>query len=305
MRMLFLLLLCSCSDIFIPENENYRSIHLNGGGWVEVLNQSYSCENGLRVFDDKFTFEIYFSGDSDETNIAGTIFSLVGKETENFVDSNCNGSFDFDAGEIDSNGDGVLDEMIDDDFIVLAVHNDPSINNVLSFYVNDSEQEITFEDIDLTDPNEFHLLQITSDGDSVKFYLDNFMVYSTEADIMIQGANLLIGAKGNHSNADRPWHGYIDEVRLWNGVLSEDYMDLHFESSDKLVETMQDSSLCSLIGLWSFNYPKETSEISDEKCTEASNLYYGVCDFDMCDYLLDGVLYTLPDSEVRFSKKGF
>ena len=82
-------------------------------------------------------------------------------------------------------------------------------------------------------------------------------------------------------------------------------MDLHFESSDKLVETMQDSSLCNLIGLWSFNYAKETIEISDEKCIEASNLYYGVCDFDMCDYPLDGVLYTLPDSEVRFSKKGF
>ena len=57
--------------------------------------------------------------------------------------------------------------MIDDDFVILAVHNDPSINNVLSFYVNDSEQEITFEDIDLTDPNEFHLLQVTSDGDSI------------------------------------------------------------------------------------------------------------------------------------------
>jgi len=303
-KLIFLLLLfCSCAKIFIPEDENYKSIHLNSSGWIEVSNQDYSCENGLRVFDHDFTFEVYFSGDSNETNAAGTMFSLVGKETENFIDSNCDGLLD--DNEIDSNGDGVLDDMINDDFIVLAVHNDPSINNVLSFYVNDIEQEVTFDGIDFTDSNKFHLLQVTSDGDSIKFYLDGSIAYSIEADIMIQGANLLIGAKGNHSNVDRAWHGYIDEVRLWNGILSEDYMDLHFESSDKLVETMQDSSLCNLVGLWSFNYSKETIEISDEKCTEASNLYYGVCDFDICDYPLDGVLYTFPDSEVRFSKKGF
>ena len=101
------------------------------------------------------------------------------------------------------------------------------------------------------------------------------------------------------------WHGYIDEVRLWNGVLSDDYIDLHYESSNKLLETMQDSSICNLIGLWSFNYENETIQISDEKCTEASKLHYGVCDFDMCDYPLDGTLYTLPDSKVTFSKKAF
>ena len=55
----------------------------------------------------------------------------------------------------------------------------------------------------------------------------------------------------------------------------------------------------------SFNYENETIQISDEKCTEASKLHYGVCDFDMCDYPLDGTLYTLPDSKVTLKKKTF
>ena len=303
MRIILFLLFCSCAEIFIPNNDNYRSVHLNAGGWINIDNQNYSCDNGLRVFDDDFTFEIYFSGDSNQTNVSGTLFSLVGRQAENFIDSNCNGLLDDD--EVDSTNDGILDEMLDDDFIILSIHNDPSVNNVLSFYVNDNEQEIIFDNVNFTDSNEFHLLQITSDGDSIKFYLDNLIAYSTQADIMIQGANLLIGANGNQNDVNNPWHGYIDEVRLWNGVLSDYHMELHYESSGKLVETMQDSSLCNLVGLWSFNYENETIQILDEKCIEANKLYYGVCDFDICDYPLDGTLYTLPDSEVTFSKKAF
>ena len=82
---MIILLLTACSNIFIPENQNYRSVHLNGNGWIQIPNQNYNCTNDLRVFDDNFTFEIYFSGDNKNTNSAGTIFSLTGKQTENFT----------------------------------------------------------------------------------------------------------------------------------------------------------------------------------------------------------------------------
>ena len=135
MRIILLLLFCSCTEIFIPNNESYQSVHLNSSGWINIDNQNYSCDNGLRVFDNDFTFEVYFSGDNNQDNTAGTLFSLVGKQTENFIDSNCNGLLD--ENETDSNDDGILDDMLDDEFITLAIHNDPSVNNVLSFYVND------------------------------------------------------------------------------------------------------------------------------------------------------------------------
>lgn len=300
---IFMLLLTACTNILIPDIQNYRSVHLNGNGWIQIPNQNYNCTNDLRVFDDNFTFEIYFSGDNKNTNSAGTIFSLTGKQTENFRDTNCNGQLDED--EIDNDGNGTLDIEVNDDFVVLAVHNDPTVNNLLSFYVNDIEHEVLFEDKNFNSKDQFHLLQITSNGDSIFFYIDRDEILSLEADIMIQGADLLIGARGNQYSVSNPWNGYIDEVRLWNEILTDEIMDMHFESSDKLINTMQDSSLCNLVGLWTFNYEDEKIEINDEKCNEAGNLYYNICEFDICEYPLNATLYTFPGLEVKYSRKGF
>ena len=122
---------------------------------------------------------------------------------------------------------------------------------------------------------------------------------------MIQNADLFIGATGNQYNISNPWNGYIDEVRLWNGILSNEIMDMHFESSDKLINTMQDSSLCNLVGLWTFNFEDEKIEINDEKCNEANNLYYNICEFEICEYPINATLYTFPGSEIKYSTKGF
>ena len=300
---IFMLLLTACTNMLIPDIQNYKSVHLNGNGWIQIPNQNYNCTNDLRVFDDNFTFEIYFSGDNKNTNSAGTIFSLTGKQTENFKDSNCNGELD--ENEIDSNEDGTLDIEVNDEFVVLAVQNDPTVNNLLSFYINDIENEILFEGKNFNSEDEFHLLQITSNGDSIFFYIDRDKILSLKADIMIQGSDLLIGARGNQNDVSNPWSGYIDEVRLWNDILSDEIMDMHFESSDKLINTMQDSSLCNLVGLWTFNYEEEKIEINDEKCNEAENLYYNICAFEICEYPLDATLYTFPGLEVKYSRKGF
>ena len=300
---IFMLLLTACTNILIPDIQNYRSVHLNGNGWIQIPNQNYNCTNDLRVLDDNFTFEVYFSGDNKNTNSAGTIFSLTGKQTENFRDTNCNGELDED--EIDNDGNGTLDIEVNDDFVVLAVQNDPTVNNLLSFYVNDIENEVLFEGKNFNSKDQFHLLQITSNGDSIFFYIDRDEILSLEADIMIQGADLLIGARGNQYSVSNPWNGYIDEVRLWNEILTNEIMDMHFESSDKLINTMQDSSLCNLVGLWTFNYEDEKIEINDEKCNEAGNLYYNICEFDICEYPLNATLYTFPGLEVKYSIKGF
>ena len=300
---IFMLLLTACTNILIPDIQNYRSVHLNGNGWIQIPNQNYNCTNDLRVFDDNFTFEIYFSGDNKNTNSAGTIFSLTGKQTENFRDTNCNGELD--ENEIDNDGNGTLDIEVINDFVVLAVQNDPTVNNLLSFYVNDIENEVLFEDKNFNSKDQFHLLQIKSNGDSIFFYIDRDEILSLEADIMIQGADLLIGARGNQYSVSNPWNGYIDEVRLWNEILTDEIMDMHFESSDKLINTMQDSSLCNLVGLWTFNYEDEKIEINDEKCNEAGNLYYNICEFDICEYPLNATLYTFPGLEVKYSRKGF
>ena len=379
---LLLILLFSCADIFIPDDNSYKSVYLDGNAWIEIQDQN-DCENGLRVIDDSFLIEIYFSGGDNPTNDAGTLFSFVGRDGENFTDSNCNQSWNdaeefsdtnendvwdsycLDSGSndwnenystendcqsnghtwteeefidcnesqnicegdgewndsmgngqcdqneefFDENGNGQWDiggEFENNEFIVLAVTDDPSLSNILSFYINNEREEIEINGADFTDSNEFHLLQIFSDANGIYFYLDNIEVYSKQDNIMIQGASFMIGALANESLVENLWHGHIDEIRLWRSILTDDIRAMHYENSEKLITTMQDTEICNLIGLWTFNYNTPSSNIYDEKCNQINNLHENICDYESCDLLLlDGVLYTLSGEEVDYSENEF
>ena len=85
MKILFLLLLFSCTDILIQENENYKSVHLNNGGWISIPNQNYDLDKGLEIINDQFTLEIYFSGGKNNINTAGAIFSIMDNNDNKIV----------------------------------------------------------------------------------------------------------------------------------------------------------------------------------------------------------------------------
>jgi len=302
---LLLIVLFSCTDIFIPDDNEFKSIYLDGNAWIEIDNQ-YDCDNGLRVIDDSFLIEIYFSGGSNPTNDAGTLFSFVGKNTENFIDDNCNGEWDDTEDFIDTNGNDEWDsgvEFEDSEYIVLAISNDPSKSNVLSFYINNEREKIEINDADFTNSSEFHLLQVFITDGTLYFYLDNIEVYSKESDIMIQGESFMVGALANDSFIGNLWYGHIDEVRLWKSPLTNEIRSLHYSSADKLIDTMHNDLICDLVGLWTFNYDNPSSDIYDEKCKEINNLNENSCGCHL--FLLDGVLYTLPGDEVAFTLNEF
>lgn len=311
MRILLFLFLFSCSNLLVPESDLFNSVHLNGVSWIEIEDK-YDCDNGLRVLDNDFSLEIYFSGSNSRTN-AGTLFSLLGKTTENYTDLNCNNEFEPEQGEIDQNNDGELDQdMIDNEFIVLAITNEPSDSSILTVYINDIPTDID-ESIDtlinsanFLDPDRFYLLQVLSDGDSLSIFINNNKIFSDQADIMIQGASLMIGAKANPNQAENMWVGYIDEVRLWDGALSDEVRAMHYNYPEKLSPSMQDNTICNLRGLWTFNYSQPQYNIIDEKCNAIESLHYNPCYDYSCDSLtLDATLWTLPNSEVNFSTSGF
>ena len=295
MKIFILLILLSCSDIFIPDDESYKSIQFNGHGWVEIENQ-YDCDNGLRVIDEEFSLEIFFSG--EPSNNSGTIFSLLGKQTENYIDNNCNDNFD--EGDLDEDSDLELDDINDENYIILMVSTNPPSSNNLFFYVNNSYTLNDTLDVDLTNPNEFHLLQVISYQDTIKFYLDNVLVHYEEADIMLQGANLIIGAKANENISTNGWHGYVDEIRLWKNNLSDNLREMHYQYPTKLVDTLQDSTICNLRGLWRFNYDTPSLNIPDEKCDQISNVY-NPCEINLCDYPLDAIIR----GDVKFTRLSF
>lgn len=311
MKILLLLLLFSCSNFLIPDPSLYNSIYLNEVSWIEI-EDNYDCDNGLRVFDDDFSLEIYFSGSSSRTN-AGTIFSLIGKKTENYNDINCNGIFDPDLGEIDNDGNGQLDETAtDDEFVVLAMTNEPSDSSVLTVYINDIATDIDetidtlLGSVNFLDTSKFYFLQVLSDGDSLSIFLNNNNIFNDKADIMIQGSSLIIGAKANATHAENIWGGHIDEVRLWDNELTEEIREMHYYNPEKLSSSMQNNTICNLRGIWTFNYSDPQYNIIDEKCSFIENMYYNPCYNYPCDSLkLDGILWTLPGAEVNFSTTGF
>tara|TARA_Y100000588_G_C14169350_1_gene888409 strand:+ start:475 stop:1419 length:945 start_codon:yes stop_codon:yes gene_type:complete len=311
MKILSLLLLFSCSNILVPDLNLFNSVFLDGQAWIEIKD-NYDCENGLRVFDNEFSLEIYFSGSSDRAN-AGTIFSLIGKNTENYNDLNCNGIFEPDLGEIDSDGSEELDETLgNEDFIVLAMTNEPSDSSLLTIYINDIATDIDetidtlLGSVNFLDPSKFYFLQVLSDGDSLTIFLNNNNIFKDKADLMIQGASLMIGAKANSSHAENIWNGYIDEVRLWDNELTEEIREMHYFYPNKLSSSLQDNTICNLRGVWTFNYSEPQYNIVDEKCSFIENMYYNPCYNYSCDSLaLDATLWTLPGSEVIFSTSGF
>lgn len=302
---LLLIFFFSCADIFIPDDNSYKSIYLDGNAWIEIENQ-YDCDNGLKVIDDDFLIEIYFSGGENLTNDAGTLFSFLGKSSENFIDANCNGEWDESEVLHDTNENGEWDvggEFENNEYIVLAVSDDPSNSSVLSFYINDDREEVEIDGTDFTNSEEFHLLQIFSNEGTIYFYLDNSEVYSKSSDIMIQGESFMVGALANDSFIGNLWHGHMDEIRLWKSALTDEIRTLHYEYPDKLIDTMQDNMICDLVGLWTFNYDEPSSDIHDEKCEQINNLNENSCECDL--FLLDGTLYTLPGSEANYSVSEF
>jgi len=301
---ILLITLFSCADIFIPINNDYKSIYLDGNAWIEIENQ-YDCDNGLRVFDNDFLMEIYFSGGENPTNDAGVLFSFLGKATENFDDINCNGNWDTNEDFNDLNGNGQWDnteDLVDNEYIVLAISNDPSNSNILSFYVNNERQEIEIDNANFTDSEEFHLLQIFSYEGTIYFNIDNSLVYSVDDNIMIQDESLIIGALANESSISNLWYGHIDEIRLWGNSLTDEIRTFHYEYPDKLIDTMQNNIICNLIGLWTFNYSNPSENIDDEKCNQINALNNNSCN---CNLPLDGILYTFPGFEVTYSSNQF
>ena len=302
---ILLIALFSCSDIFIPVNNDYQSVYLDGNAWIEIEDQ-YDCDNGLRVINNEFLIEIYFSGGQNSTNDAGVLFSFLGKNTEDFDDTNCNGQWDDTENYNDMNGNQQWDDSDDfgdSEYIVLAISNDPSNSNTLSFYVNNQRTEVEVDGANFSDSSKFHLMQIFSNEGIIYFNLDDKEIYNIADNIMIQGESFMIGALANQSSISNLWYGHIDEVRLWKNSLTSELRTLHYEFPDKLIDTMQNNIICDLIGLWTFNYSTPSINIEDEKCEQINNLNANDCECDLL--LLNGIIYTLPNNEVTYSINKF
>ena len=295
--LLFLIISTSCTDL-LTDDEQYKSVHLKDGAWIQFSNIEIQ-----EYLTDDFTIEIWVSGDSNESNDAKTLLSII--------------------------------EDANDD-IIFGVLRNTTIDNGLEIYINNELIEtITDDNLDWSKKG-FNLISITcaqlsdgTDNDIIKIFVNDSEVFSYEGiDFQIGNNNLIIGGKVNTSqtSASNFWTGYIDELRLWNDDLTLEEITFHLNNPTKLVSssgcsnqdyttpetcedvgetwsgTYADDRLNNLVGLWRFNYSSPRYTISDESCKEL-NLDSGISDSSECNEI-DGLIYTLPGYNVQFSKSG-
>ena len=114
----------------------------------------------------------------------------------------------------------------------------------------------------------------------------------------VRGSTLNIGAIVNEDRTilENFWYGYIDEIRLWNTILTDSTIKFQSGHPDKLGDNYRHTDgngneistyLDSLIGIWRLNFEEPLTIIEDD--SEHDN---------------DGNIYSLSGFSVELSEKG-
>ncbi len=287
----------SCTDM-LTNDENYKSLHLKGGAWIEF--QSADVQDYLNS---SFTLQMWVSGNSNSSNDAKTLLSII-----------------------DDN----------DNSIIFGLFRDTSVDNALDVYFNNELIETISDDNLNWSTGSFDLVTVTSeslndgtDNHTIKIFINDSEVFSSDPiNLNVGDNNLIIGGRVNTSQtyASNFWTGCIDEIRLWNDNLTAEEITFHINNPTKLNSSSgcsdnqytnltsceeagevwsgiySDQRLENLVGLWRFNYNSPQYHIKDESCREL-NLDSGVSDNGEC-LDIDGTIYTLPGYSVQFSRLG-
>ena len=262
LKFLPLLLLLSCIDLIIQE-EKYNSLYFTGGSWIEFAKLD-SMKMATAAND--FTLQFWISGGEVDTNEAPALFSLT-----------------------DVSGD-----------IILSLLRDPNVNNRITTVINSQVYSEDINNIDFSNADNFYLISlIFSNNSSVKVYIDSTPL-ETDSDnsINFDSEMLIIGAIANEQRTilGHFWYGYIDEIRLWNTILTDSTIKFQSEHPDKLGDNYRytdgngneiSTYLDSLIGIWRLNFEEPLTIIEDD--SEHDN---------------DGNIYSLSGFSVELSEKG-
>ena len=289
-------MLSGCTDILI-DNEQYNSIYLSGGGWVQFKGSEIQ-----NYINDDFTLQFWISGDTDTSNNAKALLTILNDNNE----------------------------------IVLGLFRDTSIPDAINIYLdNELVNTIQNDELDWTTPI-FNLISLSSNNNIIKLYINQTEAFTSDFfDLNIDSSDLIFGAKVNSSQtiATNFWTGYFDEIRLWDKALSDSEIAFHINNPEKLISSTgcynnsgeeqsdytnltdcedsgniwtgiyADEALRHLKGLWRFNYNNPQFEIYDESCLEL-NLDSGISGNQLDCESINGTIYTLPGYNVEFSVFG-
>ena len=262
LKFLPLLLLLSCIDLIIQE-EKYNSLYFTGGSWIEM---ALLDSMKMATTSNNFTLQFWVSGGEVDTNKAPALFSIV-----------------------DST-----------DKTILALLRDINKQDKITTVINTRVINSDVNGLEWSDPENFYLISILfSDNSNVKIYVDsNAVSIDVEDKINLAGEILVVGARANEKRTllKNFWYGYIDEIRLWNTILTDSTIKFQSEHPDKLGDNYRytdgngneiSTYLDSLIGIWRLNFEEPLTLIEDDS-----------------RYNNDGIIYTKAGYSVELSEKG-
>ena len=252
----------SCIDLITQKNP-YSSLYFKGGSWLEIAKLD---SMKMDVIANDFTLQFWVSGGEVDTNEAPALFSIV-----------------------DST-----------DKILLALLRDANKQERIITVINSAVIKSDINGLELADPDNFYLITVLfSDNSDVKIYIDsNAVSIDIEDKINLANEILVVGAIANEKRTllENFWYGYIDEIRLWNTILSDSTIKFQSKHPYKLGDNYRYTDengkeiptfLDSLIGIWRLNFEEPMTVIEDES-----------------GYDNDGNIYTLIGFSIELSKKG-
>ena len=252
----------SCIDL-ITQKTLYNSLYFQGGSWIEIAPLD-SMKMATTAND--FTLQFWVSGGEVDTNKAPALFSIV-----------------------DST-----------DKTTLALLRDINKPDKITTVINSKVINSDVNGLEWSDPENFYLISILfSDNSNVKIYVDsNAVSIDVEDKINLAGEILVVGARANEKRTllKNFWYGYIDEIRLWNTILTDSTIKFQSEHPDKLGDNYRytdgngneiSTYLDSLIGIWRLNFEEPLTLIEDDS-----------------RYNNDGIIYTKAGYSVELSEKG-
>ena len=250
----------ACIDI-ITDDLIYNSLLFSGGSWIELEQL-----NKMKINDqsNNFSLQLLIAGNGENINEAPALFSIT-----------------------DENGK-----------IILSLLRDPNMNNKIITIVNSKIGEINMDNLDFSNSDKFYLITLQfSNNNSVKAYIDSTSYDLEGGEINFSSETLIIGAIANQQRTilENFWHGYIDEIRLWNTHLADSTITFQSRNPHKLGDHYRytnsygeeiPSYLDSLLGIWRLNYKDPQIVIEDESNNN------------------NGYIYTLDGYSIELSEKG-
>ena len=257
-----MILFLSCINLFIQETQ-YNSLYFTGGSWIEMARLD---SMKLATAANDFTLQFWVSGGEVEANNAPALFSIVDTT----------------------------------DTTTLALLRDINKQDKITTVINERVISSDVNGLEWSDPENFYLISILfSENSNVKIYVDsNAVPIDVEDKINLAGGILVVGARANKDRTilKNFWYGYIDEIRLWNTILTDSTIKFQSEHPDKLGDNYRytdengneiSTYLDSLIGIWRLNFEEPLTIIEDD--SEHDN---------------DGNIYTLSGFSIELSEKG-